>query len=345
MSFVPSSFPIALFSSTLAASLVEAFQRKRDQELYKPKGRFVHLADPKSPSRRIHVVHRPSSGSRPTVLLEAGANSWSIHWRHLMKLLDLYDYGFIAYDRAGYGFSDPTTAQRPQSTSTFEGSQVVNTDEPDIIQTLRQLEVRGPLVLVAHSMGALLMERYLAHIHHLLQGVVFVDAATPHGVRILSPTLPKAVPHPWIAAILGRIGLLRLIAPRVLNAYWREFSEGLQKEVRGVWAKGEWLRTYCREWIETVDYATSIQLHRRHWLGELPVSVVLPDGYEEGLLRIQKGVMLYSSATKVFTSTGSDHFVQLHRPEIVMDAIADVVSRSKARGIPLCDEHRHESMR
>lgn len=363
ITFVAPPVTVTLASITLFSFLAEALQRNQDGQRHQPQGVFVYVNDSQQSRRRLHVVHRQSTSSRPTVLIESGANSWSAHWRPFTKLLEVYDYPYVTYDRPGYGFSDTLQSNRRRLRQK-EGTLDQHDDEeensfdefgvkkekrenlPDIIQALEVLKVQGPFVIVAHSMGALLIERYLAHLHHLVVGLVFVDGATPEGIRVLSPALPKFVPWRWFAALLGRVGLLRQVSPKLLKSYWDEFGLGLRKEVRSVWAKGTWLETYCREWTDTVRYVRNLnnnnESERRNWLGALPISVVLPDVFartgKQDVAEIQRGIIEYSKTSRVFEAEGCDHFIQLQRPEVVMDAVASVIERAHARGMPLRDE-------
>lgn len=98
----------------------------------------------------------------PAVLLEAGLSGSSAGWAAVMTELS-GTTRVVAYDRAGYGLSDPVDP-RPE--------QVV----ADLRAVLAAAQVHGPVVLVGHSWGGPLV-RLLAAAHPAdVAAVVLLDA-------------------------------------------------------------------------------------------------------------------------------------------------------------------------
>jgi pimeloyl-ACP methyl ester carboxylesterase len=111
--------------------------------------------------RHLHL-NCQGSGS-PTVLLEAGMAGWSTDWALVQGAVATHTRT-CAYDRAGYGASDPPApagAPTPQN---------------DLQDLLDSDPLAGPVVLVGHSMGGLLVADYARRHPERVAGLVLVDA-------------------------------------------------------------------------------------------------------------------------------------------------------------------------
>lgn len=78
----------------------------------------------------------------------------------------------IVYDRAGYGFSDPTT-----------GAADAKAAAGDLSGVLAQSGIRGPYVLVGHSLGGLYAQYYAAHYPDQVAGLVLVESRAANFTR------------------------------------------------------------------------------------------------------------------------------------------------------------------
>ena len=111
--------------------------------------------------RRIEVM-RAGVGS-PTIVLESGFGGSADSWQSLLPELGRVSH-VIAYSRAGLGKSDPR--------STPPSPKVV---VEELRSLLRALEVRGPVVLVGHSLGGLFARLYVSLYGDEVSGLVLVD--------------------------------------------------------------------------------------------------------------------------------------------------------------------------
>lgn len=120
----------------------------------------------------------------PTILLESGANLGVGGWYPL--LTDLADRGHqvCAFDRAGFGGSDPAPEARRTSADTVD----------DLLAALDTLDLVPPYVLVAHSAGALEAALLTDREPDLVAGVVLVDPLGPHVDDAARAALPPERP-------------------------------------------------------------------------------------------------------------------------------------------------------
>jgi len=114
---------------------------------------------------RLHLFCTgPDSAGAATVVLDAGAGAFSAAWSAVQQALP--GIRTCAYDRAGWGWSEPGPGPRTITQEVFE-----------LHALLRAAAVSGPYVLVGHSYGGLLARRYAALYGSEVAGMVLVDPA------------------------------------------------------------------------------------------------------------------------------------------------------------------------
>lgn len=142
--------------------------------------------------RTIHLVCM-GEGS-PTVILSAGVFDWSTAWSKVQPAVAARTR-VCAWDRAGLGLSDPPA--KPQT---------VDATTADLEAALEAADIKGPYVLVGHSVGA--YESLLLADRREVAGMVLVDPQYPDEVRIMARVTPatiefsermsKAYPNPFL---------------------------------------------------------------------------------------------------------------------------------------------------
>lgn len=115
--------------------------------------------------RRINLVCE-GAGS-PTVLLTAGLSDWAVEWFAVQPEI-AKKTRVCAWDRAGFGFSDP----RPEPLDIARSSD-------DLAAALAAARIRGPYVVVGHSMGGLETLIFADRHRKDIAGIVLVDPTIP----------------------------------------------------------------------------------------------------------------------------------------------------------------------
>ena len=228
----------------------------------------------------------------------------------------------LRYDRAGYGSSSPANVPRPVSAIVDDLYRAVT-------------NVSGPYILVAHSLGALFINDLITRLDDVL-GIVYVDAASVETVRMLRGVVPSSVPPPWLARFLESAGVLRVLAPLVLRPYATSFKGDLGVLARQTWATSDWLLTYTSEWVAAQKLCEQVSGCPPRWLGDLPISVIVPDVYERTAGKayvgdLQRAVASYSENAAVVDVENCGHFVQIERPDVVVDAVWNVFQRAREK--------------
>ena len=90
-----------------AGALYQFIGARRGARRYLPPGVMVDVA-----GQRLHVVC--AGNGRPTVLFESGIAASSLSWTRIVRDVAAFTRA-CAYDRAGLGWSDPSTAVASRS--------------------------------------------------------------------------------------------------------------------------------------------------------------------------------------------------------------------------------------
>lgn len=152
----------------------KAYEVSSDEYLSLPPGKMVDVG-----GYQLHVnVSGTYHEGVPAIVLESGLKCCSSDWQLVAPKLEEKTQVF-SYDRAGYGWSDPST--RPVS-----GENIV----ADLKSALSQSSLQPPYILVGHSMGGVYMQLYALTYPEDVAGIVLVDATNwdrPGNVIPLEP--------------------------------------------------------------------------------------------------------------------------------------------------------------
>jgi pimeloyl-ACP methyl ester carboxylesterase len=174
---------LILLAWLVAAGAAEAVARS-----HPPRGRMVDIG-----GRRLRLVCEGPVSTQPTVWMEAGAFSGAADFAAIQQRLSAKGLRSCAYDRAGMGFSDATPGER-------DGDAVT----ADLARLMAASGERGPVILMAHSMGGLYVRQYAAAHPDQVAGVVLIEAVTP-----------ELMANPQVAAFFRRF----LTLARINNAF------------------------------------------------------------------------------------------------------------------------------
>jgi pimeloyl-ACP methyl ester carboxylesterase len=288
---------LALLGSCAGRS-VAAF----DQALLLPPGRYVNLD--------THRLYYECAGSgTPVVLLDYGIGGSVLGWRSLQRDL-ARDTTVCAYDRAGYGWSDPGPSPR----TTHQA-----------VQELRQLvELAGiaaPFVLVGHSFGGF-DTRYFAVRHPQdVAGLVWIDSSHPDEALVLPEQRPGAM-------------LLNPIAPdaRARDADSDETAAAayLNTRRKAIFAQMDELANF-RQSAQQVATAGA--------LPNVPLIVLARDDAadasrataERRWREHQAGLARLTPQGQLWLATGSGHDIHRDRPDLVLAAVREILETVRAR--------------
>ena len=317
---------LAVVIALLVAGLVfEQIATARDRRLFPGSGHLFRVG-----SHRMYLDCRGEGG--PTVVFEAGSGGSSIDWRSVLPGVGSFTRA-CAYDRAGYGRSDPGSKPRSLERMTSE-----------LHQLLQLAGERPPFVFVAHSFGGLIATEYGSRYPKDIGGFVFVDAATKPAYDAIDAAYPqflngtgKAVAVARAASVASSFGITRLLRQPTAP---RGFDPAVRPEA---YALGYQPKVYAAFADETAAFRDNVAHARTDFPRNVP-TIVLTHGQAGDMFRglpMQGADEIWHREQAVLARLfpgaqhevvrGTGHFIQIDKPEAVVDAIRHVVTEVKAR--------------
>lgn len=264
----------------------------------------------------------------PTAILEAGLGDFSLLWAYVQPEVARFTR-VCSYDRAGYGWSEPSPYPR-----------TANTMVEELHALLVNAKVEGPYVLVGHSLGGVLVRGFAHNYPDEVVGMVLVESAHeeqfiryPESVLKVSQEIAGQF---RMFAFLSSTGVLALAPQNIPN---RGLPDDVLAQYRAILATTRYFETHLDE-LNALEgsYAEVLALHmtsfenlplivlsRGHW-DAIPL---LSDADNQRLWKVwqemQSELVALSSESKQIIAEQSGHHIQLDQPDLVIDAVRETV--------------------
>jgi pimeloyl-ACP methyl ester carboxylesterase len=310
---------IALGLLACVGATWQALATRRDTVDYPAPGQLVIVED-----RHWHLQ---CEGAGPvTVLFEGGTGEWSSFWG-LVQPEIAPSARACAYDRAGLGWSDAVPDGRERT-----GAQLA----AELHAVLQVAGESGPYVLVAHSAGALYARAFRAAHPDEVVGMVLVEGLYEELLVPLPDVFASSQPVFGLCqAVLTPLGLVR--AGRLLPQFGEieKLPASLQAAAIARLNRADFCGTAQAETagLELTAAALQAQLEA---LDDLPLVVIqagqrAPDDWPstEAWTVAQQRLAALSTRSQWVTADSSGHYVQLDQPNVVVDAITQVLAHSQ----------------
>lgn len=188
---------LAAFGATYQAVATQI-----DRQTYPAPGHLVDVG-----GYRLHLNVMGEATDLPTIILNAGAGSFSAQWGLIQPELAKVTR-VVSFDRAGLGWSDPLPNGLPVDAATASAA---------LHTALQQAGIAGPYLLVGHSLGGGQVQVFADMYPTEVAGLVVLDAIHPDGWRYLTPEATAEqqafVQRAKLLPLLARFGLMRLMNP------------------------------------------------------------------------------------------------------------------------------------
>ncbi len=310
--------------------LWEAWARSRDAKIWTHPGKLVDVG-----GHRLHV--RAQGEGDVVVVFEADEGCWSTHWGRLPEDLGTVTAS-VAYDRGGLGWSEPGPPPRDAETLARE-----------LHQLLARLAPGQPAILVGHGTGAHILRAYAHRYPFETAGLILVDPFHDGiGDRLRREQIPPATASPFLISLtsfLGTFGILRLMQSKLSGNAALNLPERQRATLDALELNPRVRRGATEELVaeaQTLEYLRRIQES-----GEFPMRILTStntmspdmvpadfplDTYNRIWTEQSEAFLDLSRRAKRVLVEGSGHQLQLDRPEVVMQAILDVLDEVRAQG-------------
>ncbi len=249
-------------------------------------------------------IHCVGTG-KPTIVIDPGVGETYESWESMIESLS-HETRVCAYDRTGYGQSEPGPMPRDSQRAA---------DELQLL--LANSGETGPFLLVGHSLGALNMQLYAHSYPEEVTGLILLDP--PPLAWMMGEVFPE----------LRELFIEEMIALREAADAASASSDP------DVGANTAYLNAVASEFEEFFGRSAE-RVAEIHSFGELPLDVVGATEPDPGFGEFAQAYRQFwneesqrlagkSESGKFILAEGSSHHIHLDAPQVVIDAILEML--------------------
>ncbi|HUB19082.1 MAG TPA: alpha/beta fold hydrolase [Acidobacteriaceae bacterium] len=305
------------------------------RSLLKP-GRMVDIGG----GRRLYLMEKGPAGRGPAVVFEAGFGATSLNWMHIQEAM-ADEVHTVAYDRCGLGWSSACVSERTPSNIAGE-----------LRAMLRAAGIEPPWILVGHSFGGLVMQRFALDYPDDTAAVILIDPMRtdewPPVNQEAHARIARAQRLTRVGATCARIGMSRLVARSHFCRSARLSGFLIQRAgAQGAYLAGR-LNTeigkmpaqvrpaIAAHWSAPGFYhgllahlhgvsGTVLEMHEAEPIGETPVVVLTPASAPP-----PSNLHQYGRRSRHIVAERSLHWIHLDEPDLVVRTILNTVIQAVA---------------
>ena len=305
---------VLVIASAANHALAGAF----DGRNYPPPGELVDVG-----GYRLHL-YCMGEGS-PTVILDAANQGTVSNWVWIQPEL-AKTTRVCAYDRAGLGWSDLTSA--PQDTR--QNAHALKT-------LLDNAGEPGPYVLVGHSFGCLFVRMFADLYPDQVAGIAFIEGTLPDGLKALGQpdVMPGAPDAGFMDAtpFISRLGILRVMGFPPTDP---DLPERQRNELKAYLASTKWAEAIKQQYHLFPDLLAQVRpLYEPGSLGDMPLAVVLGsegDGGIEAWQELFEQQAALSTNGRIYRIEGATHISLVDRQEHAAQTLIAILDVVEAAG-------------
>lgn len=283
----------------------------------------------------LYMVERGPQRRGPAVVFESGFGATSLNWTHIQEAL-AEQVHTVAYDRCGLGWSSACVSERTPTHVARE-----------LRAMLRVAGIEPPWILVGHSFGGLVMQRFALDYPEETAAAILIDPMRPiewppfHAAA--DARVRRAQRLTRVGRVCARIGVTRLAArshfcrsarlsgflirlagaqgeflARRLDTEIGKMPHQIRPSIAAHWSAPRFYRGLLKH-LNAVE-ATALEMYDVKAIGETPVTVLTPAGAEP-----LGNMALYGPRARHVVAQRSLHWIHLDEPELVVQTILHAV--------------------
>lgn len=320
----------------VAGNIIQRRATTTDFEKFPAPGQIVDVD-----GLRMHI-HCQGEGS-PTVIAESGNGDFSLTWGLVQPEIAQLTR-ICVYDRAGYGWSESNSTPRTAHQMATELHSLID-----------NAEIEGPYILVGHSLGGLIVRMYASLYPEDVFGLVLVDA-TPEDYLERMPVEVTSIFEQQdqtraVMQLMAQFGIFRLMGEsageQFLPEHVKHLPEDQQKVYISLTSHPDFFATARAEMDLLAESCEQVGQMRD--LGDLPLVVLsakdaqsaeamqaagAPDDFpfeeiQASAQALQRNLASLSTNSTHMPVADSGHFIQLDRPEQVIEAVQKLLDQSR----------------
>jgi pimeloyl-ACP methyl ester carboxylesterase len=305
--------------------------------------------------RHINLVC--SGAGSPTVILTAGLNDWSIAWQRVQPEVARITR-VCSWDRAGFGFSDP----RRDALDIARSAR-------DLEAALKGAKINGPIIVVGHSMGGLETLIFADDHKAVLRGILLVDPTIPGQYQNFEQIAPHFTRFARSGRATGTAAALACAKALRNRLPEPERPGGCPPPIPPIYpqdvisaltpyqASPDHILTQS-SLVTTMERSTKLGMNARRNYGDIPLVILsapaddttvpagIPTAFSfppdidpvvlEEVPRMAAAIAAGHAALAKLSTRGSvrqflgvGHYIPLIRPDLVIDAINELVEKAR----------------
>jgi pimeloyl-ACP methyl ester carboxylesterase len=307
-------------------------------------------------THRLHLYC--TGGGSPTVVFDSALAGSVLSWILVQPEVATFARA-CSYDRAGHGWSDAGPMPRTLS-------RIVD----ELHTLLRRANVPPPFVLVGHSYGGLVAQLYVSRYRDEVAGMVLVDSAHAKdwayasdrerarletGIRLcrrgasvarfgVGRVVSSLV---GVGALAAARGLTGVLSGGVLSGQHEEvlapvlrLPPEVRPLLRRMWIRPEFFEAVGSQMTTICGDATDLLKVSDYPYGDLPLIVLSSSNPEPSRAFDQERLAARSTRGRHIVAPHSGHWIPLDEPELVIQAIRDVIDLARVSRATLPESFR-----
>ena len=317
-------FLIIVIALLVIGYIYEAISFRNVQTNFPPHGEMMDIN-----GHKLHVkVMGTLKDNQYPIVIETGTGNWSYDWIEVQQVLSKHTQ-VLTYDRAGNGWSEPSTEQI-----------TVETVLEDLKAVIDQANLKRPVILIGHSTGGLYTRLFAEKYPEYVVGMVLVDARNEYFSEKSQEFNEKffKTQNQTMTKILSKFGVVRLIGANLAPPNF-PINISMKEYVNVHWDY-DFFNTVEQE-MKQIPVAEKLLMPSKS-LGSMPITVLTPEGYSMPIaplgfseeVEMQVNVTWKESQEWLSTLSPNSEYIQVPKaghsimydnPQIIVESVLQIL--------------------